>query len=52
VAALLNASSPDVSYEFTVAEVIALVQGAYASGGFEYAKDILEEQNETWCPLD
>lgn len=52
VAALLNASSPYVSYEFTAAEVIALVQGAYATGGFEYAKDMLEEQNETYCPLN
>ena len=52
VAALLNASSPYVSYEYTAAEVIALVQDAYATGGFEYAKDMLEDQNETYCPLN
>lgn len=51
-AALLNASNPDVSYEFSAAEVIALVQDAYASGDFEAAKDVLEEQNEMGCPLN
>lgn len=52
VAALLNASNPDVSYEYSEAEIIALVQGAYASGDFESAKDMLEYQNELGCPLD
>lgn len=51
VAALLNASSPYVSYEYSAAEVMALVEDAYASGYFEVAKDMLEEQNETGCPL-
>lgn len=52
VAALLNASNPDVSYGFTAAGVIALVQDAYASGDFESAKDLLEAQNELGCPLN
>lgn len=54
VAALLNASSPDVAYAYTVAEVIVVVQGAYASGDFESAKDMLEAENgdDTYCPLD
>jgi hypothetical protein len=30
---------------------VALVQGAYASGNFESAKNILEGQNEQGCPL-
>ena len=51
-AALLNAASPDVDYAFTEAEIIALVQDAWATGDFETAKDILEDENETACPLD
>jgi hypothetical protein len=51
VAALLNAASPDVDFAFTEAEVIALVQDAWATGDFETAKDILEAENETGCPL-
>ncbi len=51
-AALLNASNPDVSYEYTADEVIALVQSAYASGDFEGVKDLFEEQNELGCPLN
>ncbi len=37
VAALLNASNPDVDSDFTVAQVIALVQEAIESGDFEEA---------------
>jgi hypothetical protein len=51
VAALLNASSPYVSYEYSPAQVIALVQGAYACGNFEAIKDLLEYQNELGCNL-
>jgi uncharacterized repeat protein (TIGR01451 family) len=52
VAALLNASSPDVSYAYTQAQIIAMVQNAYATGDFEDTKDMFEEANETFCPLD
>jgi hypothetical protein len=52
VAALLNASSPDVDYGLSSGDVIALVQDAYATGDFETAKDLLEEQNEAGCPLN
>jgi hypothetical protein len=52
VAALLNASSPDVSYEFMAIEVIVLVQYAYDTGHFEVVKDLLNDQNETGCPLN
>ncbi len=52
VAALLNASNPDVDYAYSAAEVIASVQDAYASGDFEGAKDALAEQNELGCPLN
>ena len=51
VAALLNSASGGVSYAYTTAEVIALVQGAYTSGNFETAKDLLEGENERGCPL-
>jgi hypothetical protein len=46
VAGLLNAAHPDVDYLFTEAEVIQIVQDAYATGDFEAAKKLLEDQNE------
>ncbi len=52
VAALLNSASGGVSYDYSTAEVIALVQGAYASGDFEGAKNLLEAANESGCPLN
>jgi len=51
-AAYLNALSPDVDYFYTPAEVIGIVQEAYASGDFTAAKNMLEAQNDpTFCPL-
>ena len=50
-AALLNAAHSGVSYSFTTAQVIALVQGAYATGDFTGAKDQLASENEQGCPL-
>jgi hypothetical protein len=52
VAALLNASSDEVAYAYTEAEVIALVQEAYATGDFNAYKDVLEEENELGCTVD
>ena len=52
VAALLNAASPDVDSDFTVAEVIALVQEAITTGDFERIKNILAAANEQGCPLN
>ena len=52
VAALLNASNPEVDYAYTTAQVIALVQEAYATGDFEGVKDLFEEANEEGCPLN
>lgn len=49
VAALLNASNPDVDYKYDVDQVKAMVQAAYASGDFESIKDGFEEQNELGC---
>ncbi len=51
-AALLNAANPDVSYLYSVAEVISMVQGAFISGDFEAAKNLFEAQNELLCPLN
>lgn len=51
-AALLNAASSGVDYEFTVAEVIQIVQNAYATGDFETAKNLLEAENEKGCTLE
>ena len=52
VAALLNSSHPDLTYEMDAAAVIAAVQGAFASGSFETVKNQLAALNERSCPLD
>lgn len=52
VAALLDASSPDVAYGMSAADVIALVQAAFASEDYESAKDTLADLNERYCPLN
>jgi hypothetical protein len=51
VAALLNAANPDVSHAFTEAQIIALVQDAWATGDFESAKNLLAFENEQGCPI-
>jgi len=51
VAGLLNASSPDVNYAFTVPEVIGLTQDAFNSGDFNIAIDQLQPANNLGCPL-
>jgi hypothetical protein len=55
VAALLNASSPDVDPDpafDTTAEVIAAFQAAFDSGDYETTKDLLDASNNAGCPLD
>ena len=52
VAALLNAANGGVAYDFSVDEVIAIVQTAYSTRNFERAKNELEDANETRCPLN
>ena len=52
VAALLNSSNPSVSYMYSTADVISMVQQAYATGNFETIKNLFEAQNEIFCPLD
>ncbi len=51
VAALLDASNPDVNYYYTVADVIAMVQAAFATHDYETTKNLLAHENETGCPL-
>jgi hypothetical protein len=51
VAALLNATHPDMDYYYTEAEVIDIVQDAYDTDDFERAKNLLEEHISP-CPLD
>lgn len=50
VAALLNANA-GIGYLYTRAEVIALVQQAYARGWYGGIKNLLRFQNEMVCPL-
>jgi hypothetical protein len=50
-AALLNSASDNVDYGMSTAQVIALVQSAFASGDFESAKNTLAALNETDCAL-
>jgi len=52
VAALLNAASAEVNYTYSVAQVIAAVQGAFATGNFESVKDNFEAANELGCTVD
>lgn len=51
-AALLNAGNPQVDYAFTTGQIIQMVQDAYATGDFEGAKNKLEHENESGCPLN
>ena len=53
-AALLNASSSGVEYQFSVATVIQMVQDAIdgSEEDMEEIKNILAEANEAGCPLN
>jgi hypothetical protein len=54
VAALLNAASAGVDYEFSVAEVISMFNNTFPGNGGSYnaLKDIFEDFNESGCPLN
>jgi hypothetical protein len=52
VAALLNTTASGVDYPYSTAEVLAIVQNAYATGDFESAKNLLAGANDTFCPLN
>lgn len=51
VAALLNASSSDVSYEYSVSEVINLVRDAWSGAqDIQDVENVLAGENEMGCP--
>lgn len=55
VAALLNAAHPDVDYPLTAAEIISLVNNAYASGSRSQMLSLasrLDSYNNKGCPLN
>ncbi len=51
VAALLNAASDEVDFDYDVADVIAIFQDGWDSGDLEGAKNLLAGANESDCPL-
>jgi hypothetical protein len=54
VAALLNAASPDVSYDMSVSEVIDAFNDVYPGSKDDYndVKDMFEDLNQLGCPLN
>ena len=55
MAALLNASSPGVDYEFSAADIVTWYNQAVAGtypGSIEDLKNMLAAANEQECPLD
>ena len=51
VAALLNAASDEIDFEFTVEEVIAMFQEAIETGNIEDVKDEFDRENNRGCPI-
>ena len=52
VAALLNATNPDVSYPRTEVQIKTMVCNALSGGDIEGTKNTLAGWNEEFCPLD
>jgi hypothetical protein len=55
VAALLNAASADVSYDYSTAQIIAAFNTAFATGNkkqYEQQKDVFDFLNNQGCPLN
>ena len=50
-AALLNASDPYISYAYTKAQIISMVQSAFANGTYEPTKNLFATQNELGADL-
>jgi len=50
VSALLNASSSEVDYPLSAAEVISLTNAAIASGMYEATKDVFDQYNNLGAP--
>lgn len=51
VAALLNASNPDVNYFYSAAEVKAIVKNAFTTKDYATATNLLKQYNNSGCPL-
>ncbi len=51
VAALLNASSAEVGYAYSAADVIAKFNAVYPGANYETLKNEFEHYNEMYCPL-
>ena len=51
-AALLNTSNPYICYAYTKAQIVAMVQQAFASGEYETPKNLLATQNELGADLN
>lgn len=51
VAALLNATNPDVGYVYTATEVISKFNNVFPGDNYESLKNDLEKQNTIYCPL-
>jgi protocatechuate 3,4-dioxygenase beta subunit len=51
-AALLNASNPNVDYEYSKPQVISMTQGAFSSGVYDATKNLFEAQNELGADLN
>jgi len=51
VAALLNASNPEVGYAYSAAEVIEKFNAVYPGGDYETLKNQFAYYNEIYCPL-
>ncbi|HEY6747612.1 MAG TPA: hypothetical protein VI357_18065 [Mycobacteriales bacterium] len=50
VSALLNASSSEVDYPLTAAEVISLTNAAITSGNYEATKNVFDQYNNLGAP--
>jgi hypothetical protein len=50
VSALLNASSSEVAYPLSAAEVISITNAAIASGDYEATKDLFDQYNNLGAP--
>jgi len=51
VAALLNTTSPGVSYDLSTADVVRMFNAVYPGGDYEGVKNTFEKFNTQGCPL-
>ena len=51
-AAYLNASDPYISYAYTKAQIVSMVQSAFANGTYEATKNLFQTENELGADLN